>query len=130
MSTIRSAIKACLLATALLLAAAAAADQRPYTPEAFAQLTQAGYEVVVYVHADWCPTCRRQAPVLAQLLQSPRYKDCTVLLVDFDTQAEALKRFHVAQQSTLIVYHGSQEKARATGITTPQAIGALLDRGL
>lgn len=114
----------------MLATAAGASDERPFTAEAFSQLTKAGQEVVVDVHADWCPTCRRQQPVLEALVKDDKYKGYTILVVDFDKQTDALKQFRVSTQSTLIVYHGTQEKARATGITTPQQIGALLDQGL
>ena len=124
--------KSLFLATALLTfsVAAGASGKQPYSAEAFKQLTQAGQEVVVDVHADWCPTCRRQQPALLGLLQTPKYQAYTVLVVDFDQQTDALKQFHVSSQSTLIVFHGTQERARATGITTPEQIGALLDQGL
>lgn len=108
----------------------ASADERPYTADVFSQLTKAGHDVVVDVHADWCPTCRRQQPVLEGLVNSDKYKAYTILVVDFDTQTAALQQFHVAQQSTLIVFHGAVEKARATGITDAGQISALLDKGI
>ena len=111
-------------------AGAASADERPYTKAAFEQLTGAGQEVVIDVHADWCPTCRRQQPVLEGLVKSDKFRGYTILVVDFDTQTEALRQFRVAHQSTLIVFHGAKERGRATGITEPQQISALLDQGL
>lgn len=128
MIPIRKTLAALTLFT--VAASAAAAGERPYSADDFKQLTQAGQQVVVDVHADWCPTCRRQQPVLESLVKDGKYKDYTILVVDFDKQTDALKQFRVSSQSTLIVFHGTQEKARATGITTPQQIGALLDQGL
>ena len=128
MIPIRKALAALTLFA--VAASAAASGERPYTANDFKQLTQAGQQVVVDVHADWCPTCRRQQPVLESLMKDGKYKDYTILVVDFDKQTDALKQFRVSSQSTLIVFHGTQEKARATGITTPQQIGALLDQGL
>ncbi len=120
-----------LAATALAaLSWNAFADERPYSADTFAQLTKAGHDVVVDVHADWCPTCRRQQPVLEGLVNSDKYKAYTILVVDFDTQTAALQQFHVTQQSTLIVFHGTDEKARATGITDAGQISALLDKGI
>lgn len=113
-----------------LVAAATLADERPYSADAFSQLTQAGQDVVVDVHADWCPTCRRQQPVLEGLIKTDKYKKYTILVVNFDTQTQALQQFHVAQQSTLIVFHGREEMGRATGITESGQIAALLDKGL
>lgn len=120
-----------LAATALAaMSCQVSADEHPYSADAFAQLTKAGRDVVVDVHADWCPTCRRQQPVLESLVNSDKYKAYTILVVDFDTQAAALQQFHVVQQSTLIVFHGTDEKARATGITEAGQISALLDKGI
>ena len=124
-------IRNLIVAASMALSSAGAwADEHPYSAEAFAQLTGGGRDVVVDVHADWCPTCRRQQPVLEGLIKSDKYKGYTILVVDFDTQTQALQQFHVAQQSTLIVFHGHQEKGRATGITEPAQIAALLDQGL
>jgi thioredoxin 1 len=125
------AVRHLLVAIPLAVATAAAlADERPYSAAAFTQLTQAGQEVVVDVHADWCPTCRRQQPVLEGLVKTDKYKKYTILVLDFDTQTQALQQFHVAQQSTLIVFHGREEMGRATGITESSQIAALLDKGL
>lgn len=124
-------IRGLVVAASMALSCAGAlADEHPYSADAFAQLTAAGKDVVVDVHADWCPTCRRQQPVLEGLIKTDKYKGYTVLVVDFDTQTQALQQFHVAQQSTLIVFHGRDEKGRATGITEPGQIAALLDKGL
>jgi len=126
----KSLYRLLLAVTLSSFASGAFADEHPYSAEAFAQLTQAGQDVIVDVHADWCPTCRRQQPVLEGLIKTDKYKKYTILVVDFDTQTQALQQFRVAQQSTLIVFHGREEKGRATGITESGQIAALLDQGL
>lgn len=121
-----------LLAVAAVAAAglAQAGEIAPFTAEKFAAAKASGNPVVLDVHATWCPTCKKQQPVLEQLVGSDKYKDYTMLVIDYDDQKAVRKSFHVSQQSTLLVFKGEDEKARATGITTPEAIGALLDKGL
>jgi thioredoxin 1 len=50
------------------------------------------------------------------------------LRVDFDSQKDTLKAFHVVQQSTLIVFHGGKEVGRLTGATSAPVIEALLQK--
>ncbi|NKF20979.1 thioredoxin family protein [Solimonas marina] len=121
------------LSAAILLAVSAAAhagEIMPFSDTAFAQLTAADKPVLVEAHADWCPTCRKQAPVVAKLVAAPGYADYTVLKIDYDHQRAALKRFHITQQSTLIVYRGAQERDRAVAVTDDASIRKLLDTGL
>lgn len=51
--------------------------------------------------------------------------DASVFEVDFDSQKDVLRIFGVRQQSTLIGFRGTTERARAVGITDPAAIAAL-----
>ena len=114
----------------LWVGAAMAADFAPYTAEQFSALNGKPGEVVVDVHATWCGTCAAQQAALKTLLDTDKYKKVTVLVVDFDTQKDAMSKFSVSQRSTLIVFHSGKEKARATGVTSPGQIAALLDTGL
>lgn len=118
-----------LLGSFLLFGAtlAGASELEPYTDKRFGELTSAGKTVVLDVHATWCSTCQRQQPVLLKLVQSAPYKDFQVLVVDYDDQADVRKRFKVASQSTLVVFKGTTETGRGTGITDPDDISALLD---
>ena len=60
------AIWAFLVATAPTLAAEA-----PYAAGTLDRLLASGEPVVVDFHADWCPTCRAQAPIIKALLATP-----------------------------------------------------------
>lgn len=90
----------------------------------------AGKPVLVAVHADWCPVCAKQKPILSGLRADPAFKDMAVFTVDFDAEKELVRSFGVQKQSTLIVFHGSTERARSTGETDAAAIRALLAKGL
>jgi thioredoxin 1 len=93
---------------------------------AFATAQAAGKPILVHVPAPWCPTCAKQRPILSELEQTPELSDLIVFNVDFDSQKDVLRSFGVQMQSTLIVYSGKTEKGRATGITDPKEIQALL----
>jgi thiol-disulfide isomerase/thioredoxin len=96
----------------------------------FDSLQKAGKPTLVMVHADWCPVCRAQDPVVSDLLQMSAYKGITTLVVDFDSQRDALKFFRVSKQSTLIVFKGGKEMGRSTGDTNKESIEALLKKAV
>ncbi len=124
-------IKYILAMIALLVATGASAgDTRPFDQATFDQLQAAGKPVLIDVYADWCPTCKQQAPIVAALMASPEFKDFTVLKVNYDTQKDVRRMLNAAQQSTFIVYRGKLEKARSTGDTAKESIAALLRKGL
>ena len=107
-----------------------AAETRPFDPATFAALQAANKPVLIDVYADWCPTCKQQAPIIAELMASPEFKDYTVLKVNFDTQKDVRRTLRVAEQSTLIVYRGKREVARSSGDTAKDSIAASLRKAL
>jgi thioredoxin 1 len=109
---------------------AQAAERAPWSEAAFAAAQAAGRPLIVEVTAPWCPTCRAQAPHVAAALAEPALAPALLLTVDFDTQKEALRRLGVQRQSTLIAFNGTQERARAIGITNGDEIRALIRRAL
>jgi thioredoxin 1 len=113
-----------------LSAAAAQANWTPYSQSAFDKLQEEGKPTLVLVHADWCPTCRAQAPIISELLSQKAYQGITALRVDFDTQKDVVRAFRVPMQSTLIVFTGGKEVGRSTGDTTKTRIEALLQKTL
>ena len=52
----------------LLLPLFAQAVGEPYTQDKLDALNKSGQPVLVFIHADWCPTCRAQDAVLEKLL--------------------------------------------------------------
>lgn len=121
------------IAAAVLFGAASLAhalDVKPYSAEALAAAEKAGQPVALHFHADWCPTCRAQAPLLRELMSEPRFKDLTLFVADYDRESELKRRLKVAQQSTLVVFKGGREVARSTGQTRKEALAELLGKAL
>ncbi len=111
---------------ASLSVVATAQAAKPFDQAAFDTAQAAGKSILVEVHADWCPTCRAQDPVISEVLRDPKNAGFVVLRVDFDKQKDAVKRFHAEYQSTLIVFKGKKEVSRSTGETRKDAIAAQL----
>jgi thioredoxin 1 len=109
------------LAGAATLGFAFPAAAAGYSDEAFQSAKASGRPIVIEFHADWCPTCRAQAPVLRSLAGK-----FTILTVNYDGQKSVVKKFGVRRQSTLIVFRDGKEVGRAVGITSKSAIADLL----
>ena len=121
----RSLFLAAILALGTALPAAAA-TQAKFTPEALAAAQTAGKPILVAFHADWCPVCTKQKPIVNGLMQQPDFADLVILNVDYDNQKDVVKAFGVTMQSTMVAMHGKVETGRATGITAEDAIKALM----
>lgn len=106
------------------------ADIKPFDQATFDQLQVANKPILIDVYADWCPTCKQQAPIVSELMARPEFKDYTVLKVNFDTQKDVRRTLRVAEQSTFIVYRGKQEVARSIGDTRKDSIAATLRKAL
>lgn len=122
---IRSLMLLSFFAAGTALAAGQAFDQA-----VFDALQKEGRPVLVTIHADWCPTCKAQEPILGELLKTPELQAITALRVDFDQQKAVVKAFKVQYQSTLIVFKGGKEVGRSTGDTKKDSIAALLKKAL
>jgi thiol-disulfide isomerase/thioredoxin len=106
--------------------AAGAAEEQPFTQQAFQAAQAQGRSILVEIHASWCPTCQAQRPILARLFGEPQFKDLAVFRVDFDSQKAEVRRFRATVQSTLITFKGNEEVARSVGDTQPDSIADLL----
>ena len=115
---------------ASLLPLAATAGSAPFDQAAFDQAVAAGGPVVVEFHADWCPTCKTQQPIVAQLLAEPKFKDVRLFVADFDKEKALKKALRVSSQSTFVVFKGGKEVARSTGQTTRSAIEGTFAKAL
>jgi thiol-disulfide isomerase/thioredoxin len=112
---------------ALFLFALHSDAKQPFTAQAFEQAQAAGKTILIDVSATWCPTCKKQAPIIARIEKEK--PNLVVYEVDFDRDKDVLKRMRVQAQSTLIVYKGTAEVARSTGETDYSRIKSLVDKG-
>lgn len=122
-----------LLLFALLLSAwssTALAAEQPYTAGTFQKLIAAHQPVAVVLHADWCPTCRAQAPLLKDLAATPEFKNLTILIADFDSEKALRQTLNASQQSTVVTFSDGREAARATGYTDRDKLASLLRTAL
>jgi thioredoxin 1 len=102
----------------------------PFSEDAFKAAQASGSPILVEIHADWCPTCKAQKPILDQLTSASKFKDLKIFRVDFDAQKPIVKQFKAQMQSTLIVFKGAKEEGRSVGDTKQASIAALLDKSL
>ncbi len=117
------------LAVTLLAPSARAEPPAPsaFDATSFNAAVAAGKPVLVDITAGWCPTCRAQKAVFADLLQEPRYAGLTIFEVDFDTRKDVVRAFGAQRQSTLIVFAEGREVGRSVGETRRKRLAALLD---
>lgn len=102
----------------------------PFGQAQFDSMRAAGKPVAVVFHADWCPTCRAQAPLLKDLAQTPELKSVTLYVANFDTEKALKKSLGVTKQSTIVVFKNGKEVARSTGDTQQDSLAALLRRAV
>lgn len=114
----------------MLLISASQAAEQAFTQANFDSLQKQGLPILVSIHADWCPTCRAQAPVISKLLKQAEYQQINALQVNFDEQKAIVQAFKANQQSTLIVFKGGKEVGRSLGDTSESAIASLLKKAL
>lgn len=128
--TFVSATMAAALLSVPLIGAAWAAAQTPFSNDAFQKAQAAGKPILIDVYASWCPVCKAQQPVLSDLASQPKFKNLAVFRIDYDSQKDALRRFGVTKQATLIVFKGANEIGRIVGDSRREPIAALLDKTL
>jgi len=109
-----------------LFSTLALANEIPFDQAQFDSARAAGKPVAVVFHADWCPTCRAQAPVLKELMQTPELKSVSLYIANFDTESALKKSLGVTKQSTIVVFKNGREAARSTGDTQQDNLAALL----
>lgn len=119
-----------VLTVTLIYGAWAQADFKPYSQEVFKKAQMDGGTVVVDFHASWCPTCKKQEPLLNAIVNMPGYEKVVGLKADYDSEKDLKKSLGVTKQSTIIVFKGGKEVGRKTGVTSKDELKALIDMGL
>jgi thioredoxin 1 len=125
-ASMKTVIIAALCGLLGILSAAAFATEIPFDQAKFDAARESGAPVAIVFHADWCPTCRAQAPILRELAQSPPLAAVRVFVADFDAEKAAKKSLGVTKQSTIVVFKKGKEIARSTGDTQRDSLATLL----
>lgn len=114
----------------VFFAGLASAAEVPFAQGQFDAAKAAGQPVAVVFHADWCPTCRAQAPLLKDLAHQPEFARITFFIANYDTEKGLKKSLGVTKQSTIVVFKGGKEAARSTGDTQESSLASLLRQAL
>ncbi len=122
----KSLVAAAFSVMLTLFATFSSAAEIPFNQAQFDAARAAGKPVAVVFHADWCPTCRAQAPLLKDLAKTPALKPLTLYVADFDTEKALRQSLGVIKQSTIVVFKDGKEVARSTGDTQQESLAALL----
>ena len=104
--------------------------EMPFDSVHYEAMHNNGQPFAVVFHADWCPTCRAQAPVLKELTQQPEFKGVTLFVANFDTEKVLERSLGVTQQSTIIVFRDGKETARSTGQTQQANLSEILRQAI
>ncbi len=120
------AIAAALVASIAIAAPAQAAETRAFDAATFAAAQAQGRPILVDVKAWWCPVCASQGRTIKTLAIDPAYRTMVIFEVNFDKDKEALKRFGVTKQGSIIAYRGARQTGRLDFVTDKAQIGALL----
>lgn len=101
--------------------------QIAYSMENLQAAQESGERFLVAIHKDGCPVCAKQKAVLGKIQMDPAYKNLKVLIVNFDTDTQAVKKYR-AGMSSLLLFDGKKELARASGLTMKSDILSLLKK--
>ncbi len=74
--------------------------------------------VLVHVHASWCPSCKVQKKILSEI----QNKNFVLKEINFDKDKKFLKKNKIFKQSMLISFINGQEVGRKYGITKKEKI--------
>ena len=122
-----AAVGALFISAMQLSAAADTAGWTRYDASEFMMAQKKGKTIVVDVYADWCPTCRAQAPILEELRTEKQSSDVLFVKVNFDEEKAFLRQHRIPRQSSVLVFKGMEEKARSIAQTDRNALrGAVL----
>ncbi len=114
----------------ILFAVLGFAAEVPFNQAQFDAAKAAGKPIAVVFHADWCPTCRAQAPLLKDLSEKPEFSSVTLYIANYDAEKSLKKSLGITQQSTLVVFKRGREVGRSTGDTNEGTLAALLRRSI
>lgn len=92
-----------------------------YKPELLANADQG--PVVLFFHANWCPTCRAMDRDINNNGESFKKSGITLLKVDFDTATDLKKQYNITSQSSFVkVDRNGKELKKASALVTVDSL--------
>lgn len=119
-----------LAAPFVLAAEAMAKPFAAYQAGNFPKLLASGAPLIVHVHADWCPTCRRQITILDNEFKTGKFNKVNAVRVNFDKDKQFLTDYRVTRQATIIVFRGGKEVTRLVYDTNEDRIRKTIEAAL
>jgi thioredoxin-like negative regulator of GroEL len=104
----------------------AAARQVSFDQARFDAARSRNLPVLVFVAADWCPTCRVQGPIISRLAADPAYARLQIFRLDYDAQRPQRRALQASRQATLIAFKNGREVGRSVGATQADQIRSLM----
>ena len=102
----------------------------PYDKAKLEAAIKSGAPVVVHVHAEWCPICRRQVMVLDELFSDPKFAAFQGIRVNYDKDRDFISAYKVKRQANILVFKGGKEIARVDYDPDEKRIRAAIDHAL
>jgi thioredoxin 1 len=121
------------LAALLTIAASPASAGKEFTAYDKAKLEaliKSGAPVVVHVHAEWCPVCRRQVMVLDELFGDPQFAKLQGIRVNYDKDRDFISAYKVKRQANILTFKDGKEISRVDYDADDARIRAAIARGL
>jgi hypothetical protein len=116
-----------LLLGLLLSAPARAGSIHDFDDAMFAAAQQQGGRIMVVISSRWDPDAQEQQFLLNRISRDIRYPDVVVLRADFARRKDLLRELGATQEDTVIVFHGSEERARSVGKVEEFQLRHMLD---
>lgn len=87
---------------------------------------EADMPVLVDFYADWCPPCRRLAPVLEELAQET--PEARIVKVNVDENPDLASRYRVSSIPTLIVFRDGKPAGQSVGAAPKETLRKMLSK--
>ncbi|OGX68682.1 MAG: thioredoxin [Paenibacillus sp. RIFOXYA1_FULL_44_5] len=98
------------------------------TDSSFAAEVKLSGTVLVYFWAEWCPPCKRIAPILEEL--DKEITNLNIAKINVDENPAIPSRFTVMSIPTLIVFKDGQAVDKVVGFQSKESLKNLVSRHL
>jgi len=93
------------------------------------EVLQSNVPVLVDFWAVWCGPCKAIAPAVEEVAREYAGR-AKVFKVDVDTEQELAMRYGIMSIPALLVFKNGQVVDQSIGLTSKEAIAAMLDRAI